>query len=109
MAPLGVNLLARLTLRVFSKPIPLGVGMHYASRRAGIGIPVWVTVILAVASLSLYVTYRVLRRDARQRAEAEAMGGRIAPAIRRKQMVYNRMHGYPGDGLDEVLEELVPL
>ncbi|KAJ6582337.1 cytochrome P450 monooxygenase pc-3 [Mycena capillaripes] len=117
MAPPGVKLLARLTLRVFSKPIALGVGVHYASRRAGIDIPVWATVILAVASLPLYVTYRVLRRDARQRAEAESMGARIAPAIRGKwlgnidwmrKMLYNRVHGYPGDGLDEVLEELGP-
>ncbi|KAJ7602447.1 cytochrome P450 [Mycena polygramma] len=118
MPPPGVNLLARLTVHVFSKPIVLGLALHYGSKSAGIDIPVFATVLLAVASLPLYVTYRVLRRDARQRREAEAMGARLAPSVRGKwvgnidwmrQMVHNRVHGYPGDGVDEVLAELGPV
>ncbi|KAF7356091.1 Cytochrome P450 [Mycena venus] len=137
MSSPGVKLLARLTLHVFSKPIALGFGVHYLSRRVGLDIPVWMTVLFAAASLPLYVTYRVLRKNARQRREAETMGARIAPAIRTKwlgnldwmrKMVHLRVHGYPGimikrfselgcslmhiyigDGLTEVLDELGPI
>jgi hypothetical protein len=71
----------------------------------GLNIPIWATALLAVASLPLYICYRVLRRDALQRREAEAMGARIAPVIKGKwpgnidwmqKMVHNRVHGYPG-------------
>ncbi|KAJ7648704.1 cytochrome P450 [Mycena polygramma] len=79
--PPGINLLARLTVHVLSKPLLLGFGVHYASKRAGLDIPVFATVLLAAASLPLYVTYRVMRRDARQRREAQAMGARLAPAV----------------------------
>ncbi|KAJ7905904.1 cytochrome P450 [Mycena leptocephala] len=118
MTPPGVNLLARLTVRVFSRPIALGFGIHYVSRRVGLNIPIWATALLAVASLPLYICYRVLRRDALQRREAEAMGARIAPVIKGKwpgnidwmqKMVHNRVHGYPGDGLDEAVAELGPV
>ncbi|KAK6974435.1 cytochrome P450 [Favolaschia claudopus] len=114
----GVKFLARLLINVFSKPIAFGVGVHYLSRRFDIQIPIWATVLVATASLPLYVTYRVVKRDARQRREAEAMGARLAPRISgmgfgnlgwMKIMLHNRVHGYPGDGLNEAIEELGPI
>ncbi|KAJ7509584.1 cytochrome P450 monooxygenase pc-1 [Mycena galericulata] len=114
MPPPGVTFLAWLTLRVFSIPIVLALGVHHASRRVGIRIPVWPTVILAIASLPLWVVYRILRKRARQRREAAAMGARFAPTAKGcgfgnlsiiKMMVHNRKFGYPGDGLDKMLEE----
>ncbi|KAJ6478100.1 cytochrome P450 [Mycena vitilis] len=118
MLPPGINLLARLTVHVLSKPLLLGFGMHYGSKHAGIDIPVVVTVLLAAASLPLYVTYRVMRRDARHRREAEAMGARLAPAVPGKwignidwmmAMVHNRVHGYPGDGFNEAIAKVGPV
>ncbi|KAK6984599.1 hypothetical protein R3P38DRAFT_3452194 [Favolaschia claudopus] len=77
----GVKFLAPLLIYVFSKPIGFGVGAYYLSRSFDIQIPIWATVLVAAASLPLYVTYRVVKRDARQRREAEAMGARLAPRI----------------------------
>ncbi|KAF7370079.1 Cytochrome P450 [Mycena sanguinolenta] len=114
----GVRFLVRLVIHVFSKPIVLGFGVHYLSKRAGFHIPVWATILLTAASLPLYVTYRVLRKQARQRREAEAMGARLAPTLQGKwlgnldwmrKMVYLREHGYPGDGIDEAIAELGPV
>ncbi|KAJ7103825.1 cytochrome P450 [Mycena epipterygia] len=110
----GVSFLGRLTLRVFSKPVALAFILHYGSRRTGVNLPVWATVVIAVASLPLYVVYIVLRRDARQRREAAAMGARFAPMVTGtgwggtdilKNMVHNRKFGYPGDGLDVFFKE----
>ncbi|KAJ7227719.1 cytochrome P450 [Mycena haematopus] len=114
----GVKFLARLTTHVFSKPIALGFGVHYISKRVGFDIPVWATILLTVGSFPMYVTYRILRKTARQRREADAMGARLAPTIRAKwlgnidwmrKMVHLRVNGYPGDGLDEALTELGPV
>jgi hypothetical protein len=101
----GVAFLGRLAIHVFSKPIALGFGVHYLSKRAGVDIPVWITVLLTATSLPLYVTYRVWRKDTLQRREADAMGARIAPTVQGKwlgnidwmrQLVHLRAHGYPG-------------
>ncbi|KAJ7853332.1 cytochrome P450 [Mycena olivaceomarginata] len=114
----GVAFLGRLAIHVFSKPIALGFGVHYLSKRAGVDIPVWITVLLTATSLPLYVTYRVWRKDTLQRREADAMGARIAPTVQGKwlgnidwmrQLVHLRAHGYPGDGLNEVIAELGPV
>ncbi|KAF8217177.1 cytochrome P450 [Mycena galopus ATCC 62051] len=114
----GAKFLARLALHVFSKPIALGFGVHYLSKRVGFNVPVWATILLTVASLPLYVTYRVQLKKARQRREAAAMGARLAPAIRTKwlgnidwmrKMVYLRVHGYPSDGLTDAVDELGPV
>ncbi|KAJ7148564.1 cytochrome P450 monooxygenase pc-1 [Mycena crocata] len=118
MAPPGVTFLARLTLRVFSIPIVLGFGVHHVSRRFNVNIPAWATVLFTIASLPLYVTYRVVRRDIRQKREAEAMGARLAPRVPGKKfgnfdlmkmMVHNRKFGYPGDGFSEMLDNLGPV
>ncbi|KAJ7464337.1 cytochrome P450 monooxygenase pc-1 [Mycena latifolia] len=110
MPPPGVSFLARLTLRVLTIPLAFGVGLHYLARRQGIRVPVWATVLLTLASGPLYLTYRIMARDARQRREAEAMGARLAPRADGKRfgnidhlgmMVHNRKFGYPGDGFDE--------
>ncbi|KAJ6513517.1 cytochrome P450 monooxygenase pc-1 [Mycena vulgaris] len=118
MPPPGVSFLAYLGLRVASIPIGLGFGFHYVSRRMSIFVPVWATVLLTVASLPLYVTYRIMRRDARQRREADAMGARLAPKARGtrvgnidllQMMVHNRVHGYPADGFDKLLGDHGPV
>ncbi|KAJ6590254.1 cytochrome P450 [Mycena sp. CBHHK59/15] len=112
MPPPGVSFLAGLCLRVFSIPVALGVGFHHVSRRLGVGVPAWATVFLTVASLPLYVTVRVLLRDIRLRREAAAMGARLAPEVKGKQighidllkaLLMNRRFGYPGDGFNEMI------
>jgi hypothetical protein len=106
MPPPGVSFLARLALRVFSIPIALGVGLHYISRRVDAPVPVWATVLLTIASLPMYVTYRVKLRDVRQQREADALGARLAPMVQGKswgnidllkQLMHNRKYGYPGE------------
>ncbi|KAJ7048749.1 cytochrome P450 monooxygenase pc-1 [Mycena amicta] len=116
--PPGIAFLGRVTLRVLSRPILLGLAGHYAARRAGVSLPSWVTVILAIASLPIYIAYKVHAKLRRQRAEAEKLGARLAPVLQGKRfgnldflgtMVYNRVHGYPGDGFNEVVEEYGPV
>ncbi|KAJ7736572.1 cytochrome P450 [Mycena maculata] len=111
----GVKFLAWLTVRVLSIPFVLGLALHHGSRRFGVELPAWVSAPLAASSLPMYIAYRVLRKNARQRREAAAMGARFAPVVKGKwpgsidligMMVYNRKFGYPGDGLLELFEEL---
>ncbi|KAJ7198963.1 cytochrome P450 monooxygenase pc-1, partial [Mycena pura] len=115
----GVAFLARITIRVLSKPIIVGLGVHFASQRAGLALPVSATVILAVASVPLYVAYRVWREDRRQREEAAVMGARLAPSVPGKRfgnwdllqiIMHNRAHGYPaGDWFDELMAQYGPV
>ncbi|KAJ7480763.1 cytochrome P450 monooxygenase pc-1 [Mycena latifolia] len=79
MPPPGVSFLARLTLRPrVLTPLALGFVFHYVAMLQSIKIPMWATVFLVLASVPLYLTYRIMACDAHQRREAEAMGGRLA-------------------------------
>ncbi|KAJ7625781.1 cytochrome P450 [Roridomyces roridus] len=111
--PPGVLFLARVLPRLFSLPLLVGLGVHYASRRAGTKVPVWATLLLASASLPVYLVYRNLRKNARHRAEAASLGARFVPLVPSfgvgnvgflPQMAWNRKFGYPGDGMAECLD-----
>ncbi|KAJ7097193.1 cytochrome P450 monooxygenase pc-1 [Mycena belliarum] len=114
MPPPGVSFLGRLALRVLSLPIALAVGGHYALVRSGVNVPVWATMLLTLASGPLYLTFRILRRDAHQRREAAAMGARLAPRVHGKRpgnvdlismMMHNQRHGYPGDAFQGYFDQ----
>ncbi|KAJ7181145.1 cytochrome P450 monooxygenase pc-1 [Mycena filopes] len=117
--PPGVKLLARLTFRFVSKPLAIGLGVHYVAKRfLGFDVPVWSAVLLSAASLPLYVVYYVLAQGVRDRRAADALGARLAPAAKGKwpgnidfmrMMIHNRVHGYPADGLTETIAELGPV
>ncbi|KAJ7063921.1 cytochrome P450 monooxygenase pc-1 [Mycena amicta] len=114
----GVEFLANFTLHVLSKPVLLAVAVHYVSQRLDVPLPLWATALLAGASIPVYAMYSVWISDRRQRREAESMGARMVPRIKgelpgnldiMQMMIRNRIHGYPGDGLIERMEELGPI
>ncbi|KAJ7289341.1 cytochrome P450 monooxygenase pc-1 [Mycena rebaudengoi] len=107
MPPPGVGFVARLSFLVLRLPVALGLAVHYVSRRLENPVPVYATAFLVCASLPLYVVYRVVKKDIRQRREAAMMGARLVPEIANnsfgnvdtlKLMMGVRKFGYPGDG-----------
>ncbi|CAK5270244.1 unnamed protein product [Mycena citricolor] len=79
----------------------------------------WTWLVLAAASVPLYGVCCLALRNHRHRREAEAAGARLAPTsdvgklpgnldlLIRMQKIWQ--HGYPGDGLSDVLDETGPV
>ncbi|KAF7313120.1 Cytochrome P450 [Mycena kentingensis (nom. inval.)] len=114
----GVEFLANIALHGFSKPLLLALAVHFLAKRSGKDFPIFSTGLLAVATVPLYAAFRIWWTQRKQKAEAAALGARLAPRVHGKwpgnidimrQMIHNRLHGYPGDGLVEELEKLGPV
>ncbi|KAF7314609.1 Cytochrome P450 [Mycena kentingensis (nom. inval.)] len=119
LAP-GPKLLAHLAVQLLSKPVVLGLLLHHGSRRLtpGNAIPVWGTVLVCVASIPLYVAFRIRSRDRKQAADAKAMGARLIPRVQGRwpgnldvmlRTMKSSLHGYPGQTMSEFVEELGPV
>ncbi|KAJ7751591.1 cytochrome P450 monooxygenase pc-1 [Mycena metata] len=104
---------------VLSIPLVVGVGLHtLCPRLNGPAVPTWAALVLAITSLPAYTFFKILLRDWRNRRAAAALGARLVPVVKGnsigsvdilKRMRYNRVHGYPADGLREAVEELGPI
>ncbi|KAJ7181117.1 cytochrome P450 [Mycena filopes] len=114
--PPGVKFLARLPFRSVSRPLAIGLGVHYVAKRfLGFDGPVWSAVLLSAASLPPYVVYCVLAQGVRDRRAGDALGACLAPAAKGKwpgnidlmrMMIHNRDMA---DGLTETVAELGPV
>nr|GAT50104.1 cytochrome P450 [Mycena chlorophos] len=113
--PPGIPFLTRLTLHILARTLVPALLAHYTARRLNHPLPTYASVLVALAALPLSVVYMSLRKRRRQRAEAVAMGARMAPRVSGfgwanlgwlKLMLHIRVHGYPGDGLLDQIHEL---
>ncbi|KAF7365298.1 hypothetical protein MVEN_00401600 [Mycena venus] len=82
-------------------------------------IPSWLLFCISATGVPLYTTLRLTLRQLHYRREAAKLGARLAPTSSRGKWPGNLdlliemqeiwKHGYPGDGLRELLEEVGPV
>ncbi|KAF7314205.1 hypothetical protein MKEN_00892700 [Mycena kentingensis (nom. inval.)] len=116
----GAVFIARHAI-IFGVPVLCSTALvrQLATHLFDIAIPNWALAAATVTGLPLFVCLRVLLRDWRHAREAAALGARLAPTSTRGKwpgnldMLLEMMkiweHGYPGDGLRDVIEECGPV
>ncbi|KAJ7181130.1 cytochrome P450 monooxygenase pc-1 [Mycena filopes] len=114
----GVAFLFRAS-PILSIPLIAGLGLRPLSQHLnGPAVPTWAAILLAIVSLPVYTFVRVVLRDWRNNRAAAALGARLVPVVKGtsigsidilKRQRFNRVHGYPADGLREAVEELGPI
>ncbi|CAK5272343.1 unnamed protein product, partial [Mycena citricolor] len=115
----GVRFLAHLLARFVGRPILLILAVHYAVNRfTGLRLRAPTTILLTLLAYPLSMVFLVQRKMWRQRREARALGARPVPVVKGKRFAnldlltmlrHARVHGYPGDGFAEWVEELGPV
>ncbi|KAF7318060.1 Peroxidase [Mycena chlorophos] len=114
----GAEFLLRLAFHVVSKPVLLGVVLHYGSRRLEWPLPIWLSVFLAAAIVPVYFAVNNWLTVRRHEREAKAMGARLAPSPQGKwpgnvdllrTMLRNSRDGYPGETIARFMAELGPV
>ncbi|KAF7346208.1 hypothetical protein MSAN_01847700 [Mycena sanguinolenta] len=116
----GATYLARNAL-IYGLPVACGLAIirQVAATIFDVQIPTWMLLCVSAAGLPLIATLRLTLKHLHHSREAARLGARLAPTSSRGKWPGNLdlliemqkiwKHGYPGDGLRDVMEEVGPV
>ncbi|KAF8208856.1 cytochrome P450 monooxygenase pc-3 [Mycena galopus ATCC 62051] len=116
----GTRYLARNAV-IYGFPVACGITVvrQVAAKIFDIQISTWILIFLSAASIPVYTTLYLTLRNRHHRREAAKLGARLAPTPSRGKWPGNIdlliemqkiwKHGYPGDGLRDVMAEVGPV
>ncbi|KAF9481093.1 cytochrome P450 [Pholiota conissans] len=110
----GVDLLAKGFFLLAASIGVLSSSLSYLTSKAGYDVPTWLLLVLCAGSVPIITSIYVIGDKLLKWRAAQRIGARMVPEVQGKYpgnldvlqiMIKNLEDGYPGDGLDELLEK----